>query len=101
MERQCPFRPGYVAESVVEKDFAAIKETFDDDIFNPITVHPISNASSVRGHAAPVAPARDQSCLSVRIGSSRAARVAGIQAASRHAATITNRLAAYAMGSVT
>src|SRR6185369_807781 len=41
------------------------------------------------------------SCLSVCIGSRRAARVAGIHAASRQAAMITSRLARYAIGSVT
>ena len=42
-----------------------------------------------------------QSCLNVRIGSTLAARDAGIHAASRQAATITLRPARYATGSVT
>ena len=41
-----------------------------------------------------IAPESAYSCLSVRIGSRRAARAAGIHAASRQAATITIRLAA-------
>ena len=57
----------------------------------------VSSRASRRPHCA----WNSYSCRSVFIGSTLAARLAGIHAANRHATTITSRLERYATGSVT